>query len=174
MRNLIILSLAFIAFGFVAATSKQERRTTCDVEDAKVKLKKELVPCRYTNMSVQRIFFRRYNQKKSVSFPLMFDTKHRFVFNTENLPQNIKVKVYSDNEFVKKRQELASFNSEDGQFTYEPDISQPLPYIYFEFLIPASIAEDTRSIPKGCVVIMVGYEDEYAEEFEGMGTSGTE
>ena len=143
MRNLIILSLAFIAFGFAAANSKQEQRTTCDVEDAKGKLKKELVPYRYTNMSVQRIFFRRYNQKKSVSFPLMFDTQHRFVFNTENLPQDIKIKAYSDNEFVKKRVELASYSSEDGQFTFEPDPSQPIPYIYFEFLIPASISEDT-------------------------------
>ncbi len=171
MRNLIILSLAFIAFGFVAATSKQERRVTCDVEDAKAKLKKELVPYRYTNMSVQRFFFRRYNQKKSISFPLMFDTKHRFVFNTENLPQDIKIKAYSDNEFVKKRQELMSASSEDGQFTFEPD--PKITSVYFEFLIPASISEDTRSIPKGCVVIMVGYEDEYAA-FEGEGTSGTE
>ena len=51
----------------------------------------------------------------------------------------------------------------------------PLPYIYFEFLIPASIAERHKVNPqKVAFVIMVGYEDEYAEEFEGMGTSGTE
>ena len=56
--------------------------------------------------------------------------------------------MYSDNEFVKKRQELASFNSVDGQFTYEPDISQPLPYIYFEFLIPASICGRHKVNPK--------------------------
>ena len=93
MRNLIILSLAFIAFGFVAATSKQERRTTCDVEDAKVKLKKELVPYRYTNLSVQAHFLSPL-QSKEVPFPSLSCStpRHRFVFNTENLPQNIKCK----------------------------------------------------------------------------------
>jgi hypothetical protein len=172
MRNLILLSLAFIAFGFTAATS-QQGRVTCDVEDAKLKCKKELVPYRYTNMSVQRIFFRRYNQKKTFSFPLMFDTKHRFVFNTENLPQEVKIKAFSDNEFVKKRDELGTWSSNDKQWFFEPDPAQPIPNVYFEFYIPASIAEDTRTIPKGCIVIMVGYEDEYAG-FEGESTSGVD
>lgn len=145
---------------------------SCDVTASKLKCKKELVPFRYTGMTVQRIFFRRYNQKKEVSFPLYFEAKHRFVFNTENLPQEIKVEIYDSHSTNKKRNKLASFSSDEKQFTFEPDPAMGLPFIYVNFLIPASIADDTKSIPKGCVVIMTGYEDEYAT-FESENTQGT-
>ncbi len=173
MRSLIVLTAGFIAFGFIAATTPQTGKATCNVTEAKLKCKKELVPYRYTNMAVQRIFYRRYNQRKEISFPLMFDTRHRFVFNTESLPQDIIIKIYSESSFAKKRDELASFNSSDGQFTYEPEIELGIPAIYIDFLVPASISEDTKTIQKGCVVIMIGYEDEYAA-FEGESTQGTE
>ena len=166
--------IGFVGFGFIAATTPQSNsKATCNVNEAKLKCKKELVPYRYTNMAVQRVFYRRYNQRKEISFPLMFETRHRFVFNTESLPQDVMIKIYSESSFAKKRDELASFNSSDGQFTYEPDPSMGLPSIYIDFLIPASIAEDTKSIPKGCIVIMIGYEDEYAA-FDGESTQGTD
>lgn len=170
MKNLL-LALLFVPF-FVGTTIDANAQS-CDVTAAKLKCKKELVPYRYTGMTVQRVFYRRYNQRSEVSFPLYFDTKHRFVFNTENLPQEVKIEIYDSHSTNKKRNKLASFSSDEKQFTFEPDPAMGVPTIYVNFLIPASISDDTKSIPKGCVVIMIGYEDEYAA-FDGDNTQGTE
>ena len=168
MKSILSFIIALPLVALISGTDLQAQ--TCDVTSSKLKCKKELVPFRYTGMTVQRIFFRRYNQRKEVSFPLYFETKYRFVFNTENLPQEIKIEIYDSHSSNRKRNKIASFSSDEKQFTFEPDPSMVLPFIYVNFLIPASIAEDTKSIPKGCVVIMTGYEDEYAafdnESFE--------
>lgn len=164
MRKYLTTLLVLFAFGFGAMAQSS---VFCPKDEVVVKCRKALVPYKYTNMVVNRIVFKRSNYIKEISVPLYYDARYRLVFNTELLPKDIKIKVYDKPLTEKKRNELASFESSERQFNFEPDMeaNKGLYEVYVNFLIPAYIAEDGSSFIKGCVILMTGYEDQVSEEF---------
>lgn len=156
------------SMGSIAQSSPQ---SYCPKDEVVVKCRKALVPFKYTNMTVNRIVFKRSNYTKEISIPLYYDANYRMVFNMELLPKDIKVKIYDQSQMEKKRNVLDEFDSSEKQHVFEPDMeaNKGLYEVYVNFLIPAYIADDGSSFIKGCVVLMTGYEDEVSEEFGDSG-----
>jgi hypothetical protein len=169
--KLIAIALFLGSFGAIHA---QNTQSYCPKEDVVVKCRKALVPYKYSNLVVNRIVFKRSNYIKEISIPLYYDARYRLVFNTELLPKDIKIKIYDKPLTEKKREELASFESSERQFNFEPDMenNKGLYEVYINFLIPAYIADDGSSFIKGCVILMTGYEDQVSEEFGDAGEGG--
>mgnify|MGYP000465820062 CR=1 FL=1 len=166
----ILLSvICLVASSYLSA--QQAASSYCPKSDVVVKCRKALVPFKYTNMVTNRIVFKRFNYVKEISIPLFYDARYRLVFNAELLPKDIKIRIYDAPQTEKKREQLAEFESSQGQFTFEPDAATGLYEVYVDFLIPAYIAEDGSSFIKGCVILMTGYEDEVSDAF---GDSGSE
>lgn len=168
MKRILATALVLVSF---AIGSFAQSASFCPKDEVVVKCRKALVPYKYTNMVVNRIVFKRQNYIKEISIPLYYDANYRFVFNTELLPKDIKIKIYDKPLTEKKRNELASFESSERQFNFEPDMeaNKGLYEIYINFLIPAYIADDGSSFIKGCVILMSGYEDEVSEQFDDAG-----
>lgn len=173
MKKIALASI--ILFAGILGVQAQTSSSYCPKSDVVVKVRKALVPYKYTNMVVNRIVYKRSNYIKEISIPLFYDARYRLVFNTELLPEDIKIKVFDAPLTEKKRNELGSFESSERQFTFEPDLenNKGLTEVYINFYIPAYIADDGSSFIKGCVILMSGYEDEVSEEFgNGSESSG--
>jgi hypothetical protein len=141
------IALAIIILGSTCAFSQVS--SYCPKEDVVVKCRKALVPYKYSNMVVNRIVFKRSNYIKEISIPLYYDARYRLVFNTELLPKDIKIKIYDKPLTERKRNELASCESSERQFNFEPDPEMGLYDVYVNFLIPAYIGDDGSSFIKG-------------------------
>lgn len=154
--------LTLMSFTLFNESSNREIVNYCDKENSKEKCKKALVPYRYSSMQITDITFRGYNQIKEVTIPLFFDSKYRFVFNTEGLPNDIIIEIYDKHSTLRKKkdQPLFTANSSQKQFNFEPEDGFNLANIYVNYLIPAS--EETDKVEKGCVVLMSGFENEPA------------
>lgn len=155
LKRISVLGMMLLA---LSAYSQREVVDKCDRDEAKDKCRKAITPFRYANMSTTTITFRRFNQVKEVSVPLYYDSKYRFVFNTEGLPQDIKIEIYDRHSTDRKREKIAEFSSSEGTFTFEPE-ENAYETIYINYLIPASTSEDLRTVYKGCVVMMGGFEN---------------
>ncbi|UTW62042.1 hypothetical protein KFE98_18835 [bacterium SCSIO 12741] len=164
--QLYVLLIAILMACSVGVSAQSS--SYCPKDEVVVKCRKALVPYKYTNMVVKRIVYKRYNHIDEVSIPLYYDARYRIVFNTELLPKDIKIEIYDKAQGEKKRKLLASFESSEKQFNYEPD-DDGIYQVYVNFLIPAYIADDGSSFLKGCLVMMTGYEDEIAESFSNGG-----
>ena len=168
----IFIGLSFLtlmSFSLFNESSTREIINYCAKENSKEKCKKALVPYRYSSMKVTDITFRGYNQIKDVTIPLFFDSKYRFVFNTEGLPHDIIIEIYDKHstERKKKDEPLFTANSSQKQFNYEPEDGYYLTNIYVNYLIPA--AEETGDVEKGCIVLMSGFENEISFPSDGGG-----
>ena len=167
--RILITAILLAASGYLSAQTAPP--SYCPKDEVVIKCRKALVPFKYTNMVVNRIVFKRFNYIKEFSVPLYYDARYRFVFNTELLHKDIKIRIHDKPQTEKKREQLAEFDSNQKQFTFEPDPEQGLYEVYVSFYIPAYIAEDGSSFIKGCVILMTGYEDEVSDAF---GDSGSE
>ncbi|MCB0481742.1 MAG: hypothetical protein KDC83_09935 [Flavobacteriales bacterium] len=148
----------------------------CPKTEPVIKCRKALVPYKYTNMVVKRITYKRFNYIEEISIPLYYDARYRFVFNTELLPNDLKIEIYDKPQGEKKREKLFEANSSEKNFNFEPEPGSGLYSVYVDFLIPAYIDENGGSFAKGCVILMTGFEDEVSKAFESSGdasTSGT-
>jgi len=164
--------ILFLGLITISLASLAQSDTYCDRQDAMLKCKKALVPFRYNNSMMQRVVYTRYNQVKQFSIPLYQDYKTRFVFNTENIPEEIKIEIYDSHSSNKKRTKLFESSSTQKQFTFEPDPESGIYAIYVELLIPATISESGRTSLRGCVVIMSGFEDQVSERFGSSSETG--
>ena len=160
--------LSFLLGGLTFAQSVE----TCPKDEVVVKCRKALVPYKYTNMIVKRIVFKRFNNVQEISVPLYYDARYRFVFNTELLPNDIKIEIYDKPQGEKKRTKLFEANSSEKQFNFEPEAEKGLYSIYIDFLIPAYIDDQGGSFAKGCVVLMSGFEDQVSQAFGESGGGG--
>ena len=161
----ILLSILFLGASFYLG-AQEAPSSYCPKGDVVIKCRKALVPFKYTNMTTNRIVFKRFNYVKEISIPIYYDARYRFVFNTELLPKDIKIRIYDKPQSEKKREQLAEFESSQKQFNFEPDAESGLYEVYVNFLIPAYIAEDGSSFIKGCFILMTSYEDEVADGFD--------
>ena len=173
MKKLLGIGIIFLTLGFTLDSGARKIVDYCNREDAKEKCKKALVPYRYSSMKITDITFRGYNQIQEVTIPLFFDSKYRFVFNTEGLPNDIIIEIYDKHstERKKKDEPIYRANSSQKQFNFEPDESHGvLTNIYINYLIPA-VADENNEIKKGCVILMSGFENEIS--FPTAGTDET-
>ena len=166
MKKLLVLSIVSIGMAFsyprLLDNNSREVVNFCDREAAQEKCKKALVPYRYSSMKVTEITFRGYNQVKEVTIPLFFDSKYRFVFNTEGLPNDVMVEIYANHSTERKKKDEPLFTATSGekQFNFEPTEEQAdLMNIYVNYLIPA-IPVEGNNIQKGCIVLMSGFENQ--------------
>ncbi len=166
----ILLTIVLIATASVLS-AQQAPPSYCPKDEVVIKCRKALVPFKYTNMVVNRIVFKRFNYVKENSIPLYYDARYRFVFNTELLPKDIKIRIYDKPQTERKRKQLAEFESSQKQFTFEPNVEDGLYEVYINYFVPAYIADDGSSFIKGCVILMTGYEDEVSDVFGDSGES---
>jgi hypothetical protein len=170
LKTFLLLFFLCAAFPLVAQEGDDESseseavKTTaaklslCDRNGARDKLKKALIPYRYNSMIVTNIGFRRYNQVKEISVPLFYDSKYRLVFNTEGLPQDLKVEIYDAPLTSKKRTKLYEAMSTEKQFVYEPGDDVKTGVVFVNYIVPAFTGEP-GDVSVGCVVVMVGFEN---------------
>lgn len=173
MKRILALGITFILLSFTYDLGEARKIIDhCDRDAAKEKCKKALVPYRYSSMQITNITFRGYNQIKEVTIPLFYDSKYRFVFNTEGLPHDIMIEIYDKHSTERKKRDkpLATYNSNQKQFNYEPDPELGLYNIYVNYLIPAVASED-NNIDKGCVMLMSGFENELSFDTGGDETN---
>ena len=128
-------------------------------------------PFRYNLAKTTTISFKRYPQKLKVLIPIYSDQKHRMIFSTKGLPQDIVITVYDKASTEKRRKAL--FTSTAGQpiHTFELPEDYKESYLFVEYDVPASEAEDRSQTVRGCVVMMMGYLFLPAEEAEGTVTT---
>ena len=114
-------------------------------------------PFRYNLAKTTTINYKRYPQKLRVLVPIYSNQEHRVVFSTKGLPQDILISIYDGPVSDKKRKVL--FNSTKGEpinlFELPKDYKES--YLFVEYDVPASDAEDRSTVRKGCVVMMMGY-----------------
>ncbi len=114
-------------------------------------------PYRYNLAKTSTISYKRYPQKMKVLVPIYNDQEHRIIFSTRGLPQDILITVYDKASTEKKRKAL--FTSTPGEVisTFELPADYKESYLFVEYAIPASEAEDRSTTVRGCVVMMMGY-----------------
>lgn len=114
-------------------------------------------PYRYNLAKTTTISYKRYPQKMKVLVPIYNDQEHRIIFSTRGLPQEIIITVYDKAATEKKRNVL--FTSTPGEMisTFELPADYKESYLFVEYAVPASDAEDRSTTVRGCVVMMMGY-----------------
>jgi len=159
-----------------------------DVEQAKVKAVKNscenrnelreearllLRPFRYNLAKTSMITMKRYPQKRLMVIPIYAKQSHRLVFSSKGMPQPYGIKVYDHHPEAdaKKATVLFEGNKEEFINTYELPEDYGNQYIFVEYDIPASDAENRDYTIKGCAIMFMGYL--YNSDSEGESTVDT-
>ncbi|OFX69656.1 MAG: hypothetical protein A2X12_01060 [Bacteroidetes bacterium GWE2_29_8] len=118
---------------------------------------KALEPYNYDSAESTIIKYKGVEQKLSdIEVTLYFGERYRFVFNTENAPNGIKIEVFDKKSKSSNRQLLFSseeFKNNKKILYFEPTKSRTM---YINYTIPAVTSSD--SLKTGCVAFALGYE----------------
>ena len=149
-----ILTVLFAASTCLVSAQYDEIKDYCNSAETKDKTKELLGEYKYDASKLTRITFKNKEQTKEIEVPLYFGERYRFVFSTESVPEDVKIKVY-DKSFDSKRRELLweakPENEGQTEYVWEPEKSKR---VFVSYDIPKT----TDDIKKGCMVFVVGYE----------------
>jgi hypothetical protein len=155
-KYLSIFALLAIIYGFGGKDDKTIQ-DACNRVESTEKCKKELNPFRYSAMKTTPITFKSYEQSIETAIPLFYDTKFRFVFNLDGLPQDITVEIY-DKAIADPERKLVFESKGQKMFSFEPSGDQ-FQKLYINYLIPSLATETPNTTVKGCVVLVTGYQN---------------
>jgi Na+-transporting methylmalonyl-CoA/oxaloacetate decarboxylase gamma subunit len=124
-------------------------------------------PFKYNLSKTTMITFKRYPQLVRVLIPIYNSNDHRVIFSTKGLPQNISIKVYDKAKGEKKRSLLFESNPDEPINTFELTEDFKGSYLFVEYMVPPTDAEDRSYTSRGCVVMMMGYLFLLEDESEG-------
>jgi len=124
-------------------------------------------PFKYNLAKTTTVTYKRYPQLMRVLIPIYSSNDHRIIFSTKGLPQNIRIKIYDKAKGEKKRKLLFESNPDEPINTFELTEDFKGSYLFVEYLIPPTDAEDRSYTSRGCVVMMMGYLFLPEEESEG-------
>ncbi len=143
---LFLICLSFLVP--LTGTSQKE----CDPRGLK-KAKSELAPFVYDGSKRDVLAYEKKENFYEIEVPLFIGEKYRFIFNTDQLPEPVRIEIYNKPK-GKKRRELLFSNEEteatkNGLLIYEPERSRNM---YVNYTVPASEEEK-----KGCIIFVAGY-----------------
>ncbi len=146
MNKLFNILILFV-FLFIVAFDNNN----CD-ESVK-KCNKMLEPYYYDLSEVTEIKYKGSEYMiNDLEVTLYFGEKYRFVFNTENLSENVIIEVYN-RKYNSEKKELVFTNRNNLNkriYVFEPKKSKTL---YINYIVPAGTVGDM-----GCVAFVLGYE----------------
>jgi len=131
-----------------------------------------LRPYRYNLAKTSMITMKRYPQKKLLIIPIYSKQGHRLVFSSKGMPQPYGIKVYDKHPEAeaKKAQVLFTANEEEFINTYELPENYEGQYIFVEYTIPPTDAENRDFTIKGCAIFYMGYMYISSEDSETVET----
>lgn len=114
-------------------------------------------PFKYNLSKTTTVSYKRYPQLLRVLIPIYSEEQHRIIFSTKGLPQDIIITVYDKQQGEKKRKALFTSSPSEPISTYELPEDYKESYLFVEYSIPPTEAEDRSTTRRGCVVMMMGY-----------------
>jgi hypothetical protein len=114
-------------------------------------------PFKYNLAKTTTISFKRYPQLLRIIIPIYSDQEHRIIFSTKGLPQDVIINVYDKPKGEKRRKTLFTSNPGEPINTFELPAEYKESYMFVEYSIPPTEAEDRSVTRRGCVVMMMGY-----------------
>ena len=114
-------------------------------------------PFKYNLSKTTTINFKRYPQLLRVLVPIYAEQTHRLVFSTKGLPQEIIINIYDKPKSEKRRKVIFTSSPSEPINTFELPEEYDEPYLFVEYSIPPSEAEDRSTTIRGCAVLMMGY-----------------
>ena len=154
MNKLFAIGALFLSLGLVSFQT-DEVADYCQSTTSRSNSKEALAPFNYDAGKTNKFKFTSKEQFREIEVPLFIGEDYRFVFNTEGLPQPIKIEIFDKKSTAKNRKLLFS-NADitDDQFIFEPEKSKKL---YVDYTVPPTNDE----VKKGCVVFVVGYQSKF-------------
>lgn len=140
-----------------ACENKYEYRT---------KAKSELYPYTYSSGKTSIIHLKRKPYFKSLVVPIYFDYQHSIVFNRQGMNEKVAIRVFDGPQNDDKRQLLFEAGKDEQISTFELASDYEKSKVFIEYLIPPSHPEKRDIVQKGCIVFVMGYLDEAAEDFK--------
>lgn len=143
----LLIALSFTLVSFQAHDG-------CDAALLKSELKPELKPeYKYDSSKTSKFIYNKNAQGREIEVPLFMGEDYIFLFNTDGLPEAIKIEIYSEKIGHKKRKLLYSLEQKESKniYSFKPKKSRKM---YVNYTIPGVEEENLR----GCMVFIVGYQ----------------
>tara|TARA_B100000809_G_scaffold253969_1_gene290619 strand:+ start:1585 stop:2037 length:453 start_codon:yes stop_codon:yes gene_type:complete len=150
MKKVTTYLLIALTFALVSFQTDQG----CDATALKAELKPGLKPgYKYDSSKTSKFIYTKNAQGREIEVPLFMGEDYIFLFNTNGLPEDIKIEIYSEKIGHKKRKLLYSLEQKESQniYSFKPIKSRKM---YVNYTIPGVEKEDLR----GCMVFLVGYQ----------------
>lgn len=132
----------------------------------RTRAKSELYPYTYSSGKTTMLHLKRKPYFQSFVVPIYFDYQHSIVFNREGMDENVAIKVYDGPQNDKNRQMIFDGGKDEQISTFELASDYEKSKIYIEYLVPPSHPEKRDIVQKGCIVFVMGYLDEAAEDYK--------
>jgi len=149
MKKITSYLLILLSFTLVSFQDEQG----CDAAALKAELKPGLKPAfKYDSSKTSKFIYSKNAQRRQIEVPLFMGEDYIFLFNTDGLPENIKIEIYSEKIGHKKRKLLYSLeqNESENIYSFKPTKSRKM---YVNYTIPGVEEEGLQ----GCMVFIVGY-----------------
>ena len=150
MKKITISLLIALAFTLVSFQADQG----CDATALKNELKPGLKPgYKYDSSKTSTFEYKTNAQGREIEVPLFMGEEYIFLFNTNGLPEDIKIEIYSEKIGHKKRTLLYNLDKKEGKsiYSFKPTKSRKM---YVNYTIPGVEDKGLR----GCMVFVVGYQ----------------
>tara|TARA_R110002050_G_scaffold300786_1_gene472669 strand:+ start:9680 stop:10336 length:657 start_codon:yes stop_codon:yes gene_type:complete len=114
-------------------------------------------PFKYNLAKTTIVNYKRYPQLLRVLIPIYSEEQHRIIFSTKGLPQDVIITVYDKQQGEKKRKALFTSNPSEPISTFELPEDYKESFLFVEYSVPPTDAEDRSTTRRGCVIMMMGY-----------------
>ena len=118
-----------------------------------------LRPFRYNLAKTTMITMQRYPQKFLLIIPIYAEESHRIVFSNRGMPQAYGIKIYDQHPEANKKKASVIFEADTAEAinTYELPADYENQYIFVEYTVPPTDAENRDFTEKGCAIMFMGY-----------------
>lgn len=137
----------------------------------RTRAKSELYPYTYSSGKTSMIHLKRKPYFQSFVVPIYFDYQHSIVFNREGMNEKVAIRVYDGPQNDKKRELLFEAGKDEQMSTFELASDYEKSKVYVEYLVPPSHPEKRDIVQKGCIVFVMGYLDEAAEDYKNSSST---
>ncbi len=147
ITSFLLIALVFTLVSFQANDG-------CDPKALKAELKPGLQPAyKYDSSKTSKFIYTKNAQGREIEVPLFMGEDYIFLFNTNGLPEGIKIEIYSEKIGHKKRKLLYNLDHKESKniYAFKPKKSRKM---YVNYTIPGVEEEGLR----GCMVFVVGYQ----------------
>ncbi len=152
MRKIFYIGLVSLVFAFGFTNLKTSE--SCDTKSITASSKKKLKPFRYDSQKFTKIVYQDKLQLLEVEVPVFIGEKYRLVFNTSGLPKPVLIRIFTKDQYSKKREPIyTSANEKENIFVFDAPRFRKL---FVDYDVP--VADSSSARTTGCVLLMVGYD----------------